>query len=229
MTNCSRGFGNTSGWGACCLIVTIMAAPGRLLAQLPIETTKPGSERLLLRDQSLRSSVQGARIDRQVEIGRLEGRIDKLEKLVRGLPQPMNNAGLITLVLALDEGQTPPADLPGPAEEQQPFSEDTTKALRTEVLQLVAQDYMATLKREILEARIVLFEETQQLASLERLATKGLASRPQLELQQLKLQSAQAHYSRMEQQQTGLAKLFPTFYSVPSDPPAEEVLPTDQP
>ncbi len=205
-----------------CVTVGGSVWPTRLDAQVTDVRARREVERLRQQDASLRSSIQGQQIDRQAEIGRLEARIVKLERLVRGLPPRMDNTGLIELLVTLEEGQVLTSGLPAATEDQPEPSDSDRQRRRQQVLQLIAQDYMAALQVEALEMKVALLEHSAQLSSLQRLATKGLATRPQLELQQLKHENAEAQYARLEQQQAGLLKLFPAFFSVATLPAPKE-------
>ena len=211
---------------AIALTNSLQAQTRSLQAQARDERARQAFNRLLLDDASLRSEIQGTRIDRQAEISRLEARIMKLEKQVRGFPKQMDHTGFIALVATLEEGQrdaaAPAADVP----ESQPSSDsdESTEARQRQVLELIARDYMSQLKVEILESQIVLQEHAAQLTSLQRLAAKGLATRPQLDVENLKNTQAEARYARLQQQRKGLLELFPSYFAEAE--PSEESLPS---
>lgn len=227
----------------CCLLA--MAAPNcgisKLFAQYipPVPGTDPLTQqrvdRLYQRDEILRTSIQGQRIDRQAEISRLEGRIAKLERAADHPSQNFDSFRFLQLLMTLEENADQPAQVEVASEGEsgpstmppQPLEQPTQDALspsRTKrVLQFIADDYMAALNTQILEARIMLREESSQLMSLQRLASKGLATSAQVELQQLKNQHAEARFLRLRQQQTGLISLFPNYFPDKLPPPSGDL------
>jgi hypothetical protein len=106
--------------------------------------------------------------------------------------------------------------------------EDRQELTRKHALRLIAEDYMASLNADILDAKIDLMENSASLMSLQRLAGKGLASRPQLELQKIRQQAAEARYDRLKKQQAGLRELFPNLFPSPLPPPRDDPEPVSQ-
>jgi hypothetical protein len=69
-------------------------------------------------------------------------------------------------------------------------------------------------------------ENAASLMSLQRLTAKGLASAPQLELQKIRRQAAEARYDRLAKQESALKDLFPSLFPSPLPPPVDK--PTDE-
>ena len=89
-------------------------------------------------------------------------------------------------------------------------SEATTwESSRSELLRLVAEDYLLGLEVETARARIDQFKVTDSLRSLERMRAKGLASEPQLDLMQLEYQQTRLRLERLEKLLAGYRKLLP--------------------
>ena len=192
-----------------CAVVCYVFCTTSLFAQNPNERTRIEFDRLRQQDSSLRSALQGQRIDRQSEIVRLESRLAKLEDRLEGLPSQSASLRLIDLLLILEMAEG--FDNVQMRDEAADDADGTNRPTgrRMALLQLVVKDYLLDLQVKMLQAKISLTEESAQLMSLQRLAGKGLASRQQLELQKLKSRMAAAQLRRLEDQQEGLTKILP--------------------
>ncbi len=234
MTSDKKRFaGQSLPWLAFAILVL---APEYGHGQVSDAITRQKVDQLFLRDESLRTSIQGQRIDRQAEISRLEGRITKLEQSARQSAQSIDSSRLISLLFALEAGfkandvaaNGEPQSFSSAEEEHKSRTASTVRmesevdVRRQEMLKFIAEDYVAGLKSQMLEARITLMEEAALLMSLQRLGSKGLATKPQLDLQRLKRDSAESRYARLKQQQTGLRELFPSLFASDLPPPEEE-------
>lgn len=235
------------------LWLAVVGNPSPSSAQFPDEVARQQVERLRQQDAQLQSSISGQRVDRQAEIARLEGRIADLERSLRRLSPPTQTADLVALLGML--GRPQPAASQSEAAQSDATQSDTTDSSDAEqdaapeqepaervvqtttrsssvltderLVQLVAHDYMAGLEVESLEAEAEVLEHSQQFASLERLAMKGLATQPQLELARLRLERARAAHQRLQRQHASLMKLWPDIFPQPPSPAAE--LPRPQP
>ncbi|MCA9131542.1 MAG: hypothetical protein KDA45_00235, partial [Planctomycetales bacterium] len=191
----------------------------------------------------LRAEISGSRVDRQVEISRLEGRILRLEEQLRAMPSQAGTAQFAYVLGLLerhhrpagaarpaaatttgdaqdenrDENQGPPPQNPTAQPAAQPSAQPSPLSIESvELVALVAGDYWLSLEIDILEAESRLLEENQQLKSLERLAAKGLAASPQVDFQHLQTKRAVLQLERLRRRRTGLQQRYPELFSKPA-------------
>jgi hypothetical protein len=202
-----------------------------------------------------RTRMNDQRVDRQVEVSRLEGRIMRLEEQMRGVPHPNSTAQLAMVLALLDEQPAPIAGDPlagdpprtdeasasptGSGDRKAPAAETPSTTTPSEarqtlvrqqvVRELVGRDYLASLEISIADTKVDLLELTGELTSLQRLSAKGLASGGQLELASLKRRRAELQLTRLEQQRSGIQRLFPQFTAATQDSPTEPKAELPQP
>ena len=152
---------------------------------------------LKLGQQRANSNISENQVSRQAEISRLEGRIQAIEDRMGQTSPTGSTASGLAILNVLD----------AVAASQ---SEATTwESSRSELLRLVAEDYLLGLEVETARARIDQFKVTDSLRSLERMRAKGLASEPQLDLMQLEYQQTRLRLERLEKLLAGYRKLLP--------------------
>jgi hypothetical protein len=197
-------------------------------AQYSDELSRLRIEQLKQNDQLLRSDISGQRVDRQVEISRLEGRIAKLEEQLQGIIRGEPTSELLALVLLLDrmEQGAERVDAEDPDDSTQDARQSSSPKppdnRERALMQLVAQDFSLQLDIGLLDAQAELLEADKMQQSLERLATKGMASSAQLEMQKLVRQRAELAVKRLLSRRDGLQAIYPQYFASPESVPAPQ-------
>ena len=228
--------------GTCLALLLSMAnALPAQNVDLPLsgQLTRQQLDQLRLDDSVLRSEMRSAQSARQVEISQLEGRILQLEEQLRDrssrsstseLAYILSLAGSISAVspaMATEPPSTAPkpesdATAPKQAKPEQattdmpsadlPSADLPSADLPVDIREMLVQDFVLGLEIELLAARAEVMEKSSEVKSLERLATKGLASAAQLELQQLHRRRAELRVTRYEKQLSGLRRIYADYF-----------------
>ncbi len=174
-----------------CLLVCVVGAFASPTNSV-YSQTNDGLERLRIdqlqqSDSLLQSEISSARVDRQVEVTRLEGRIAKLEESQRQRTGDTSSSQFASILNLIGSAQK-------------------------DHQELLVRDYALALEIETLAARAVVLEKTQEVKSLERLASKGMASSIQLDLQVMHKRRAELQLSRLQKQLAGLQHTFPRLF-----------------
>lgn len=225
--------------GACGALLLSMAGVLRAQnADLPLsgQLTRQQLDQLRLDDSVLRSEMRSAQSARQVEISQLEGRILQLEEQLRDRSSRSSTSEL-AYILSLAGSATvdsPAAETEAATTTRTPESESTAPEQAAagmpttdkpttnlpanirevgNIREMLVRDFVLGLEIELLAAKAEVLEKSREVKSLERLATKGLASAAQLELQQLHRRRAELRVTRYENQLSGLRRIYPEYFS----------------
>lgn len=193
-----------------CTLVTSRRAHGQLRQGIP----RPTNRQLLdleLDQQRARSNIAENRVTRQAEVSRLEGRLLEIESRLDRLATPSTAATGLAMIGLFDQlasgADQPPEKIS--SGDKNGNSDTAWTSARPEMLRLVAEDYILSLEIELARARIDRLKLLDGLRSLQQLRAKGLASQPQLDLQELEYQQAILRVARLEKLTGGYRQLLP--------------------